>query len=128
MLCEVGERVANTINQAGKGVLKDLNERMILVGRTVLRDAVKECPVDLGQLRASGRIEKTEEGVKVSFNTEYAYYVHEGTGVYTPGGRKAPWKYPYKDGFRVTKGQKPNKFLKRALDKNKGNITKILKG
>lgn len=120
--------MANSISQAGNNILKDINKRLELAGRMVLKDAIKECPVDDGQLRASGRIETEKDKVKVSFNTEYAFYVHEGTGQYVAGGRKTPWKYPYKGGFRVTKGQKPNKFLKRAIDKNKSKITQILKG
>lgn len=120
--------MVRSINEAGKNILKTFEDRLNIAGRMVLSDAIKNCPVDQGQLRASGRVDKGEESVKVSFNSEYAYYVHEGTGVYAPGGRKTPWKYPYKDSFRVTKGQKPNKFLKRALDKNKDKINKILKG
>lgn len=120
--------MARSISEAGGNILKDINERLELAGRMVLKDAIKECPVDDGQLRASGRIIKENDKVKVTFNTEYAYYVHEGTGIYVAGGRKTPWVYPYKGKMVRTVGQKPNKFLKRAVDKNKNNITKILKG
>ena len=99
-----------------------------------------ECPVDQGLLRASISYEvdmnwsgvtgtlgilsgRTKEGVSVG---EYAIYVHQGTGIYTAGGRKTPWVYSVQSGkyagVHYTHGQRANPFFRRAYEKNKGNI------
>lgn len=90
-------------------------------------------PKDLGQLASSITTEVERKGTSiegyVSANTEYALFVHEGTGIYAKnGGRKTPWFYKNREGKTVrTAGQKPKPFLRDALTKNIKNINKILK-
>lgn len=90
-------------------------------------------PKDLGQLSSSITTEVERKGTSidgyVSANTEYALFVHEGTGIYAKnGGRKTPWFYENREGKTVkTVGQKPKPFLKDALLQNKDKILKILK-
>lgn len=90
-------------------------------------------PKDLGQLSSSIATEVERKGGNiegyVSANTEYALFVHEGTGIYAKnGGRKTPWFYKNREGKTVrTVGQKPKPFLKDALLQNKDKIIKILK-
>lgn len=99
-------------------------------------EAKKECPVDLGQLRASitHEVNFNEQEIKgsVGSNLEYAPYVHNGTGIYAKDGdgRKTPWTYTVKSGkyagTHVTEGQKPNPFLENARNNSINEIEKIL--
>ena len=61
---------------------------------------------------------------------EYAPYVEFGTGLFAEndGGRKdVPWKYQDDEGnWHTTSGQKPQPFLRPALDENKNRIMEIL--
>lgn len=86
--------------------------------------------VDTGVLRSTIYAELvTERGdlrVRVGSRVRYAYWVHEGTGIYGPRKariypkraaylrwkNKATGKYVY---ARSTKGMKPNRFLVNAL-------------
>lgn len=101
-------------------------------------EAKKECPVDMGILRASmfNRVEVNDrEIVGVVGNTmSYSVYVHQGTGLYAVNGdgRKTPWRYKsiggkYK-GWHYTKGQAPNPFLDRAKLNSRNKIIKLLGG
>ena len=98
-----------------------------------IENAAKEtCPVDDGVLRASITHYVTEllmAGI-IGTNVEYAPYVHEGTGLYAKNGNgrsEVPWRYKTADGkWHTTKGQKPNPFLERALEKNQPIILKVL--
>lgn len=101
-------------------------------------EAMENCPVDMGILRASIHhetiITPTSIIGTVGSNLEYAPYVHQGTGIYAVdgNGRKTPWGYEvhfgkYK-GFHWTHGQKPRPFLKNAVFDNIAQIERILKG
>lgn len=107
--------------------VKDALEESCLL---VERDAKIFCPVDQGQLRASITHEVDGDTGAVGTNVEYAPYVHQGTGIYASdgNGRQTPWSYQDKDGnWHTTKGQAPNPFLDRALNKNRNEIKKIFK-
>ena len=102
------------------------------------RESIKNCPIDLGILRSSMVTDtsfNTEEIIGTIGNTqEYAPYVHQGTGIYAKNGdgRQTPWKYKaeagkYK-GWHITSGQKPQPFIEKARDDNKGTIEMILGG
>ena len=102
------------------------------------RRARQNCPVDLGILRASiGSDSEITAGEIIGYigcNSEYAPYVHQGTGIYAKdgNGRKTPWKYVVKagkyKGGHVTKGQRPQPFLENARDQSKDLVETILRG
>lgn len=117
--------------------LEDLAFDKLNAATTLLQaEAVKEAPSDTGNLRAS-IFSKTEKGKgkiigRVGSISEYAVYVHQGTGIHAANGagRKSPWKvvtlYKGKKVSFWTIGQKPNPFLTRARDKNIANIKRLL--
>ena len=77
-------------------------------------------------------IKKDEHGfpcVMIGTDVYYAVYVHEGTGVYHPNGRKTRWRYrsEYDGKWYTTRGMKPNRFLKNACQKNKRQIVEYLR-
>ena len=60
---------------------------------------------------------------------EYAPYVEYGTGLFAENGGRTdvPWKYQDDKGnWHTTSGQKPQPFLRPALDENKDKIIEIL--
>jgi HK97 gp10 family phage protein len=60
---------------------------------------------------------------------EYAPYVEFGTGLFAENGGRTdvPWKYQDDKGnWHTTRGQKPQPFLRPALDENKDKIIEIL--
>lgn len=129
------------IKSMENATLKMIQQAAKNMGKACLvveRDAKKNCPVDQGILRASMQhdvsITATEIVGTVSNSSEYAPYVHQGTGIYAVNrdGRKTPWKYESKSGkykgWHVTKGQKPQPFLDKAKLGNKNKILKILAG
>ena len=127
-----------SIENATLSIINNLRSNMNSACLLIERDAKINCPVDLGILRASMthevRVTRTEIIGTVSNSSEYAPYVHQGTGIYAVNGdgRRTPWKYKveagkYK-GFHITQGQKPNPFLEKAREKNKSRILRILAG
>lgn len=102
------------------------------------REAKKNCSIDLGILKASMFTDisfNTEEIIGTLGNTqEYAPYVHQGTGIYAKNGdgRQTPWKYKAESGkykgWHITVGQKPQSFMEKARDDNKGKVEIILGG
>lgn len=101
-------------------------------------EAKKNCPVDMGQLRASitSEVEVNKSGITgyIGSNLDYAPYVHNGTGIYAlnGSGRKTPWGYEAKagkyKGFHWTHGQRPNQFLENAKLSKKDSVEQILGG
>jgi hypothetical protein len=71
----------------GGAVAADLLKR----GRRVQNDARRRCPVDHGRLRSDIQVVLEMHGslpsVKVGNSVDYAWFVHEGTGVYGPRRR-----------------------------------------
>ena len=135
------------IKDVGKNLANEIRQKLNICGQMVVRDAVKLAPKDKGQLRASWNIKRYGNSVKIKFASKYGYYVHEGTGIYASNGlgRKTPWTYCYNDGkgrkgyrasrynggkgrkeYRTTRGQKPQPFLSKSLEKNKDKIIQIL--
>lgn len=97
----------------------------------VEREAKQNAPKDHGDLRRSisSRVQG-QEGI-VFTPLEYAPYVEFGTGLFAEeGGRTdTPWHYKDEQGeWHSTSGQKPQPFLRPALENNRGKIKKILKG
>ena len=78
-----------------------------------------------GQLHRSIDHEVEDDTCTVGANTEYAAYVHEGTGIYARNGngRQTPWVYRSADGkYYTTKGQKSIPFLETAVQDNRDGI------
>lgn len=96
----------------------------------VERSAKEKAPKDNGDLRRS-IASKVENGVGVVFTPlEYAPYVEYGTGLFAEDGGRAdvPWHYQDDKGeWHTTSGQKPQPFMRPALDENKKAIKRILK-
>lgn len=100
----------------------------------VERTAKQTAPKDTGALRNSIQSEVTKDGenvVGIVFTPlEYAPYVEFGTGLFAEnGGRQTPWIYEdEKTGETIlTRGQKPQPFLRPSLNENRERITQILK-
>jgi len=92
--------------------------------------------VRTGRLRASitTELQQTNVGFRVVVGTsvKYAWYVHQGTGIYgphhtliRPRSKKAlRWVGKGKGGYvfaRYTRGMRPNAFLAKALTAARGN-------
>lgn len=109
-----------------EGIYKALGKACALVERSAKRTA----PKDNGELRRSITSEvKGLEGI-VFTPLEYAPYVEYGTGLFAEeGGRKdVPWHYQDDKGeWHSTSGQKPQPFMRPALNENRENILRILK-
>ncbi len=128
----------SSMKRAALGVIADLDHNMQKACLIVEEDAKKNCPVDMGVLRASITSEVTVTVDKITgiigSNLEYAPYVHNGTGIYAKdgNGRKTPWGYTVKagkyKGFHWTRGQKPQPFLENAKLKNMRRIERTLGG
>jgi hypothetical protein len=120
-------------------VVADLLRR----GNRVRNQAVRNVPVDTGQLRSSITVELVQEGsvpmVRVGTNLPHGRYVEEGTGIYGPKGRpirptsasvlrwqvrnntgrgrRNTGRYAY---ARSVKGMRPRPWLRPALDAARG--------
>lgn len=128
---EFNRQVDEYINRTLPNNTKQGMARACLV---VVASSKRNCPVDLGQLRASITYQVKEESKEivgfVGTPVEYGAYVHEGTGVYAKNGdgRQTPWFYKNREGKTIkTIGQKPNPFIKKAVQENKDKIIAILK-
>lgn len=96
----------------------------------VERSAKQKAPKDNGELRRS--ITSKVEGLQgiVFTPLEYAPYVEYGTGLFAEeGGRQdVPWHYQDDEGeWHSTSGQKPQPFMRPALNENIKYIKQILK-
>lgn len=96
----------------------------------VERSAKEKAPKDTGALRRSitSRVD-SKEGV-VFTPLEYAPYVEYGTGLFAESGGRSdvPWSYQDDKGeWHSTSGQKPQPFMRPALDENRQQILKIIK-
>lgn len=100
----------------------------------VERSAKEKAPKDTGALRRSITSEVTEEDgaiVGTIFTPlEYAPYVEYGTGLFAESGqgRQTPWSYQDDEGnWHTTRGQKPQPFMRPALDENREKIVRLIK-
>lgn len=95
----------------------------------VERSAKQLAPKDNGELRRS-ITSKVENRTGIVFTPlEYAPYVEYGTGLFAEvSGRKdTPWSYQDETGeWHSTSGQKPQPFMRPALNNNVNNIKQIL--
>lgn len=95
----------------------------------VENEAKALCPVDTGQLRAS--IHSRVEGNvgTIGSNLDYAPFVCYGTGLFAEEGngrQDVPWRYQTPDGqWHSTSGQKPQPYLRPALEMHKQDIINI---
>lgn len=90
--------------------------------------------VDTGRLQnsISHEVFGDSQEVQVGTNSEYAVYVHEGTGQYAVSGGGTPKKrWVYKDKLtgetRVGVPQKPRRFIKNTIEKNINDYKEIIK-
>ena len=116
--------------------LADLEGLQSALGKAcavVERTAKEKAPKDTGALRRSitSKIEAIDDTiVGVVFTPlEYAPYVEYGTGLFAEeGGRNTPWIYKDDKGeWHKTSGQKPQPFMRPALEENREKIINILK-
>ncbi len=96
----------------------------------VERSAKQKAPKGNGDLRRS-ITSKVENGEGIIYTPlEYAPYVEYGTGLFAEeGGRKdVPWCYKDDEGeWHSTSGQRPQPFMRPALNENRAEILRILK-
>lgn len=97
--------------------------------------AKKKAPKDSGALRRSIASKVETEGGNIQgvvyTALEYAPYVEYGTGLFaeSDGRTDVPWVYQDDEGnWHSTKGQKPQPFLRPALNENRKTVVKILGG
>lgn len=97
----------------------------------VEREAKQLAPKDTGALRRS-ITSKVEGEVGIVFTPlEYAPYIEYGTGLFAEDGGRTdvPWNYQDDEGnWHSTSGQKPQPFMRPALNNNRAKIKQILKG
>lgn len=112
--------------------LADLEGLQSALGKAcavVEASAKQKAPKDTGALARSitSKIEDTE-GI-IFTPLEYAPYVEYGTGLFAEeGGRSTPWVYKDDKGeWHKTSGQKPQPFMRPALEENREKIINILK-
>lgn len=97
--------------------------------------AKKKAPKDSGALRRSIASKVEAEGGNIQgvvyTALDYAPYVEYGTGLFaeSDGRTDVPWVYQDDEGnWHSTKGQKPQPFLRPALNENRKTVVKILGG
>jgi HK97 gp10 family phage protein len=104
-----------------------LQQACALVERTAKQNA----PKDNGELRRS-IASKVEGNVGIVYTPlEYAPYVEFGTGLFAENGGRTdvPWSYQDDEGnWHTTSGQKPQPFMRPALDSNRAQIKRLLAG
>lgn len=101
----------------------------------VERDAKIKAPINNGELGGSitSKVERNTEYIQgiVFTPLEYAPYVEYGTGLFAENGngrKDVPWHYQDDKGeWHTTNGQKPQPFMRPALDENREQILRIIK-
>ena len=121
------EKLISKLNKLSDQQMEQaLNKACILVEN----QAKENCPVDTGELRMSiTHYVEGDTGV-VGTNKQYAPYVEYGTGLFAEeGGRKdVPWCYQDDKGdWHTTSGQKPQPFMRPALNENREEVIRIIK-
>ena len=122
------DEVLNELDKLDETV--DLTQALGKACALVERTAKQLAPKDSGELRRS-ITSKVENNVGVvSTPLEYAPYVEFGTGLFAEGGGRSdvPWCYQDDKGdWHSTSGQKPQHFMRPALNQNREKIIEILK-
>lgn len=96
----------------------------------VERSAKEKAPKRTGALRASITSEVSGTRGEVYTSLEYAPYVEFGTGIFAESGGRTdvPWWYKDASGnWHSTSGQKPQPYMRPALDENRDRIMQLLK-
>lgn len=116
------------------GDIDGLKESIGKACALVEKSAKQKAPKDTGELRRSitSKVEINDGEVQGVVYTplEYAPYVEFGTGLFAEkGGRlDVPWNYQDDKGeWHRTSGQKPQPFMRPALEENREEIARILK-
>lgn len=103
----------------------------------VERSAKQKVPKGNGELGRSitSEVQKEVDGTVVGIvytPLEYAPYVEYGTGLFAEAGngrKDVPWCYQDDEGeWHSTSGQRPQPFLRPALDENREQIIRLLEG
>ena len=97
----------------------------------VERSAKQKAPKGTGELRRS-IASKVENGEGIIYTPlEYAPYVEYGTGLFAEDGGRTdvPWHYQDDEGeWHTTSGMQPQPFMRPALNENREEIIRIIKG
>jgi HK97 gp10 family phage protein len=91
--------------------------------------AKQKAPKDNGDLRRSIASKVEGESGIVYTPLEYAPYVEYGTGLFAEGGGRTdvPWIYQDDEGnWHSTKGQKPQPYMRPALNENREKILQVI--
>jgi HK97 gp10 family phage protein len=123
------DKVLAKLDEIASG--ETIKQRLGIACALVERAAKEKAPKDNGELRRS-ITSKVEGTTGIVFTPlEYAPYVEYGTGLFAEvAGRKdTPWSYQDEEGeWHSTSGQKPQPFMRPALNDNRTEILKILEG
>ena len=119
------------------GNIADVQKLEQLMGQAcaiVERAAKEKAPKDTGALRRSitSKVEVIDDSITGVVYTplEYAPYVEYGTGLFAEeGGRiDVPWNYQDDKGvWHSTSGQKPQPYMRPALEENREKIKRLFK-
>ena len=124
----VDELIVKLNNMADESKIQ---QQLGLACALVERSAKKKAPKDTGALRRS--ITSKVDGLTgiVFTPLEYAPYVEYGTGLFAENGngrKDVPWNYQDDKGeWHSTRGQKPQPFMRPALNENRTEIIRIIK-
>lgn len=110
-----------------------IRNAMGLACALVEAESKKKAPKGTGELRRSiaSRVEESGGNIQGVVYTplEYAPYVEYGTGIYAESNGRSDVPWSYKDEFgewHSTFGNKPQPYLRPALDENREQITSLL--
>ena len=81
----------NNIASVSSGMLVAGKAGLYKAGNAIMRDSKMQVPHDTGALSQTGIVEKTKKGVELSYDTPYAWRVHEGVEIRFRKGRKAKY-------------------------------------
>ncbi len=120
-------RVKQSLNNQGlirqKCAKKIVAKYLLLIDRDAKMELANDPRrIDTGLLRNSIKVLLVGLAGRVFTDTEYASFVHWGTGIHGEnpegGHRTTPWVYfdEKTRTFRITTGMEPNKFLQIAWD------------
>ena len=124
----VDELIVKLNNMADESKIQ---QQLGLACALVERSAKRKAPKDTGALRRS--ITSKVDGLTgiVFTPLEYAPYVEYGTGLFAENGagrKDVPWNYQDDKGeWHSTRGQKPQPFMRPALNENRTEIIRIIK-
>jgi hypothetical protein len=98
--------VMHNLNEAIAGIERRTQRGLLTAALFIEGEAVKNAPINIGNLRGSSYVYALEDGAEVGFESDYAVYVHEVDNDYGGG----EWKY-----------------LQRAVDENTSIILDIIR-